>query len=75
MSTENLSVKPRIRTELLDKLSVKRILIYCLGFFLIAIGISISAKSSLGVSLVNSVPYTVSLLTGFEQGLCTTCFL
>ena len=74
MSTENLSVKPRIRTELLDKLSVKRILIYCLGFFLIAIGISISAKSSLGVSPVNSVPYTVSLLTGFEQGLCTTCF-
>lgn len=56
------------------RLSPKRVFTYCLGFFLIAVGISISAKSSLGVSPVNSVPYTVSLLTGIEQGLCTTAF-
>lgn len=71
---ENKTFRSRFKAEILDKLSVKRIVIYCLGFFLIAIGISISAKSSLGVSPVNSVPYTVSLLTGFEQGLCTTAF-
>lgn len=70
MSTE----KQTFKAEILDKLSVKQLVIYCLGFFLIAIGISISAKSSLGVSPVNSVPYTVSLLTGLEQGICTTAF-
>ncbi len=74
METEKYTFKARFKSEILDKLSVRRIVIYCLGFFLIAIGISISAKSSLGVSPVNSVPYTVSLLTGFEQGLCTTAF-
>lgn len=74
METEKQTFKHRFKSEILDKLSVRRILIYCLGFFLIAIGISISAKSSLGVSPVNSVPYTVSLLTGFEQGICTTAF-
>lgn len=74
MDTENLSFKARLKNEILDKLSIKRIVIYCLGFFLIAVGISISAKSSLGVSPVNSIPYTVSLITGIEQGLCTTCF-
>ncbi len=58
----------------MDKLTVKRLIVYCLGFFLIAIGISISAKSSLGVSPVNAVPYTVSLITSAEQGFCTTLF-
>ncbi len=69
-----MKFRQRFKAEILDKLSVKRLLIYCVGLFLIAVGISISAKSSLGVSPVNSIPYTVSLLTGFEQGLCTTAF-
>ena len=71
---EKPTFKQQLRTEILDKLSVKRLLIYCLGLFLIAMGISISAKSSLGVSPVNSIPYTVCLLTGIEQGFCTTVF-
>lgn len=62
------------RAALRKKLSLRRVFIYCLGFFLIALGISISARSSLGVSPVNSIPYTVSLLSGVEQGLCTTAF-
>jgi uncharacterized membrane protein YczE len=74
METEKQTFKLRFKTEILNKLSIRRIVIYCLGFFLIAVGISISAKSSLGVSPVNSVPYTISLLTGIEQGLCTTAF-
>lgn len=74
MSIEKQTFKSRFKTEIVDKLSLKRIVIYCLGFFLIAIGISISAKSSLGVSPVNSVPYTVSLLSEIEQGVCTTGF-
>ncbi|MGN0586335.1 MAG: YitT family protein [Oscillospiraceae bacterium] len=71
---ENPTFKERFRAEILDKLSVRRLLVYCTGLFLIAVGISISAKSSLGVSPVNSVPYTVSLLTNIEQGMCTTVF-
>ncbi len=75
MDTEKKTFKKRFKEDVLDKLSIKRIVVYCLGFFLIAIGISISARSSLGVTPVNSIPYTVSLLTGFEQGICTTAFL
>lgn len=71
---ENERIKKSPTPQLFTKLSVRRVLVYCLGFFLIAIGISISAKSTLGVSPVNSVPYTVSLLTGAEQGMCTTAF-
>lgn len=68
------ALNQRFKKEILDKLSVKRLIVYCLGLFIIAMGISISAKSSLGVSPVNSIPYTVSLLTGLEQGMCTTAF-
>lgn len=37
-----------------------------------AFGVSLSVKSNLGVSPVNSVPYVVSLISGFDQGLCVT---
>lgn len=74
MSDKKTGFKEKFRMEILNRLSCRRLIIYCLGLFLIAVGISISAKSSLGVSPVNSIPYTVSLITGFEQGLCTTAF-
>ncbi|MBQ8687663.1 MAG: hypothetical protein IJ512_03810 [Ruminococcus sp.] len=74
MSNKTTDFKEKFQEEILKKLSFRRLFIYCIGLFLIAIGISISAKSSLGVSPVNSVPYTVSLISGFEQGLCTTAF-
>ncbi len=51
---------------------VKRVFIYCLGLFLMALGVSISVKSDLGVSPVNSIPYVVSLITGVDQGVCVT---
>ena len=57
----------------------KRILIYCLGLFTVALGVSFSVKSDLGVSPVNSIPYVLSLFTGVEQGKCVTmifiCFI
>jgi uncharacterized membrane protein YczE len=44
-----------------------------------ALGVSFSVKSDLGVSPVNSIPYVVSLITGVEQGVCVTvifcCFI
>ena len=50
----------------------KRLFMYALGLFLLAIGVSISVKSDLGVSPVNSIPYVLSLITGIEQGKCVT---
>lgn len=51
---------------------LKRIAIYCLGLFIVAMGISLSVKSNLGVSPVNSLPYIMSLIFGIELGLCVT---
>ena len=57
----------------------KRVLIYVLGLFTVALGVSFSVKSDLGVSPVNSIPYVISLMTGIEQGRCVTvifiCFI
>lgn len=38
---------------------VKRFLVYVLGMFVIAFGVNVSIKSSLGVSTNNSVPYVI----------------
>lgn len=57
----------------------KKILIYGIGLFTVALGVSFSVKSDLGVSPVNSIPYVISLVTGIEQGICVTaifiCFI
>lgn len=52
---------------------VKSVLIYCLGFFIMAIGISFSIISNLGVSPVSSIPYVVSEILSVDLGICTTC--
>lgn len=49
-----------------------RIASYCLGLLLLAFGVTFSIKSSLGVSPVNSLPYVLSLISGFNQGMLTT---
>jgi|SRR6056297_148127 len=46
----------------------KKIFIYCLGLFFLALGVTFSIKSQLGISPINSIPYIISLITGFEQG-------
>ncbi|WP_432409429.1 YczE/YyaS/YitT family protein [Wukongibacter sp. M2B1] len=52
---------------------VKRFIIYCLGLFLMALGVSFSVKSNLGVSPVSSLPYVTSLIINRDLGLVTTC--
>lgn len=65
--------------ELDFKKIAKKVLVYCLGLFTVALGVSFSVKSDLGVSPVNSIPYVISLFTGIEQGRCVTaifiCFI
>lgn len=57
----------------------KKLIVYVLGLFIVALGVSFSVKSDLGVSPVNSIPYVISLKTGIEQGRCVTvifiCFI
>jgi uncharacterized membrane protein YczE len=46
----------------------KKVFIYIIGLFFMATGVTLSIKSQLGISPVNSVPYVVSIITGFDLG-------
>lgn len=50
---------------------IKRIVIYGLGIFLFALGVALAIKSSLGVSPVSTLPYVVSMMTGYTVGTMT----
>ena len=51
---------------------VKRLFIYFLGLFIMAIGVVFSVKSALGVSPVTCLANVVSQITEIELGTCTT---
>ena len=43
----------------------KRILLYCVGLFIMAMGVSFSGAADLGMSPVNSIPYVLSEIFTF----------
>ena len=47
---------------------------YCIGLFVMTIGIALSVKSNLGVSPVSSIPYTMTCVWGIEMGKATILF-
>lgn len=47
---------------------IKKIVVYSIGLLFLAVGVTISIKSDLGVSPVNSIPYVLSCITPFNQG-------
>ena len=51
-----------------------RLASYLIGLFLLTIGIAISIKSSLGISPVSSIPYTVQLIAGIDIGIATIIY-
>lgn len=51
---------------------IKKIPVYCFGLFLLAVGVTFSIKSDLGVSPVNSIGYVLSLVLGVNQGKVIT---
>ena len=51
---------------------LNRILQYTLGLFSLAVGVTLSIKSELGVSPVNSLPYVISKVVNIDLGLVTT---
>lgn len=52
----------------MKKQSLFRWMIYLLGFVMLALGIISNTKSGLGASPIVSIPYTFSLMTGFNFG-------
>jgi hypothetical protein len=46
----------------------KRVIFYCLGLFVMALGVAFSVKSNIGVSPVNSLPYVLSAMTPIAMG-------
>ncbi len=51
--------------------TIKKVFIYVLGFFILAIGINISKRAGLGISPVSSIPYACELVWGIELGKAT----
>lgn len=49
----------------------RRLGVYLIGLFLLAIGVAFSIKSNLGVSPINTVPYVLSRVTAIDVGLMT----
>lgn len=49
----------------------KRLFIYILGLFLLALGATFSIRAGLGVSPVTSLPYSLALVTGQTVGVMT----
>lgn len=45
-----------------------RILVYVVGMFILALGLTLNTKANLGVSPIISVPYSISQITGLNFG-------
>ena len=57
-----------------EELTLRRILNYLLGLYLITLGIAFSIKSGLGSAPVSSIPYAVNLIWLIDLGLVTFMF-
>ncbi len=48
----------------------KQIILYVVGLWFLALGVSLSIKADLGVSPVNSIPYILSQIFSIRMGTC-----
>lgn len=46
----------------------KRFIVYAIGMFVLALGLTLNTKANLGVSPIISVPYSISQITGYNFG-------
>ena len=53
----------------MQKLSARRIVIYCIGIIILSCGITMNTKTNLGVSPVISVPYNITRVLGLPLGV------
>lgn len=57
-----------------EDITIKRILHYILGLYLITLGVAFSIKSNLGSAPVSSIPYSMNLIWAVEIGVATFIF-
>lgn len=53
-------------------MKVKRCLVYILGLFVIALGVSLSVHAGLGISPMSSAPYLIHRITGLNMSITMT---
>ncbi len=58
----------------MDKYLFRKILVFLIGAFIYATGITIVKMCYLGMSPVTSVPYVISLISGITLGSCTVYY-
>lgn len=52
--------------------TVKKLIVYILGMFVMSMGISLAINSGLGITPMSSVPYALVLITGLPMRVCMT---
>ena len=52
---------------------LRRLLLYFLGNFVLALGVSVAVKSDLGITPVNSIAFVASRIFAIDHGLMTAC--
>jgi uncharacterized membrane protein YczE len=57
-----------------EELRVKRILLFILGLFIMAFGVSFSIVSTLGTTPISSIAYALVLITNIDIGITTFVF-
>jgi len=58
-----------VKLYLNQQKTIRRLVVYILGLFILALGVSFAIKSRLGISPVNSIPYVISQVTGTDMGM------
>lgn len=53
---------------------IKQVLLYAAGLMLLSVGVTISIKSNLGVSPINSIPYVLSQALKVDMGMVVTLY-
>lgn len=54
-----------------NKYTLKRVAVYIIGLVILSLGIDLNTKANLGVAPVVSVPYSISVITGYLLGIVT----
>jgi uncharacterized membrane protein YczE len=50
----------------------RRVFVYVLGLFILALGIAFTINSALGISSISLIPFVVSKILGIYMGICVT---
>lgn len=64
-----------LQIQLKEKKFLQRLAVYILGLLLCAAGVAFSINSQLGISPMNSFPYIISLIIGFDLGMTVIVFM